>query len=89
MKKKPIPVKTGNDWLSEIMLEVGIKKTVDEVPPGWMTQKQIAAAQGVPMSTAFARMTRLMDAGLLQRKRFRVQCGRLTAEVWFYFKSEK
>jgi hypothetical protein len=89
MKKKPTPEKSANDWLTEIMGQVGRSGKVDEVPAGWMTQAQIAKAQEVPMTTAFSRITRLMAAGLLQRKKFRIQCGKLITEVWHYYKAEQ
>jgi hypothetical protein len=41
------------------------------------------------MTTAFSRITRLMAAGLLQRKKFRIQCGKLITEVWHYYKAEQ
>lgn len=80
--------KTPNDWLNDIMGQVGKSANVDEVPEGWMCQAEIAADQGIPMSTAFSRISSRINAGLMQRKKFRVQCGRLTTDVWYYFKSE-
>jgi hypothetical protein len=70
------------------MVQVGRSGKVDEVPEGWMTQVEIAENQGIPMSTAFSRIMSRMNAGLMQRKKFRVRCGKLTTEVWHYYKAE-
>jgi hypothetical protein len=88
MKKKPTPQKSANDWLADIMGQVGNSGKVDEVPEGWMTQNEIAASQGIPMSTAFSRIMSRINAGLMQRRKFRVVCGRITTEVWHYYKAE-
>ena len=83
------PPKTANDWLAVLMAEAGSVAAPEEVPHGWMTQKMIAEAQGVPMTTAFSRIERLISAKLMQRKKFRIRCGKLTTAVWHYYKSEK
>jgi hypothetical protein len=86
--EKVASTKTPNDWLADIMGQVGNSGKVDEVPEGWMTQNEIAVSQGIPMSTAFSRIMSRINAGLMQRRKFRVKCGSITTEVWHYYKAE-
>ena len=82
MKK---PKKTANDWLDDIIGSSQLGR-VDEVPEGWMTMPQMAAAKGVAETTMYNRVNRAIRVGLVQRKQFRVCVGRHITDVWHYYK---
>lgn len=81
MKKK---APSANDWLAEILKERMPKGSVDEVPPGWMTLKQMSEEAGMPESSIRHRIMALLNAGKLQKKQFRICTGRHTIPVWHY-----
>lgn len=59
---------------------------VDQIPEGWMTLPQMAAVADLAMTTMGSRVNRMLHAGLIQRKKFRIDTGRHITEVWHYYK---
>jgi hypothetical protein len=92
MKKKPIvshPAKSANEWLADIMQATYPTGRVDQVPEGWLTINQMAEITNTAVTTISHKMIRMVKAGKLQRKKFRISSGRATAEVWHYYKAEE
>jgi len=91
MKKKPAIKKTApksaNDWLMEILSESNGMGTPDEVPEGWLTIQEMSKMAGVAKTTMFARVTHLLNKGILQRKKFRIHVGRGCLAVWHFNKA--
>ena len=46
---------------------------VDEVPPGWLTMKDLAAAWGLSVSYGTQRLRTLVEKGLVETRTFRLQ----------------
>lgn len=67
-------------WCAALATEV----VADEVPPGWHTAKQIAAATGKAHSTTGAQLCRAVSEGRCERKLFRVQTGDMVRPVPHY-----
>lgn len=90
MKKKPIvshPEKSANDWLVDILQASGPTGKVDEVPEGWLTVAQMSEMTETAMSTINHKMIRKLQAGLVQRKKFRIKTDRQITGVWHYYKA--
>lgn len=91
MKKKIIPKKppekTGNDWLMQILEESSGAGIPDEVPPGWLTMTEMAKIGGVAKTTMFARVTNLLNKGIIQKKKYRINVGRGVMGVWHFNKA--
>jgi hypothetical protein len=84
MKKKPPAEKTANAWLSVLMKTMGTSGGVDKVPEGWMHVRELAVLAKLPTSTMQHRLEKAMDANKLQKKQFRIRCGRNISPVWHY-----
>ena len=78
MKSGSSRSKSPNDWLAEMMSLGG----ADEVPPGWLTIAQMCKMQGSPTNTMKCRVDKLLHAGKLQRKKFRIDTGAGVYSVW-------
>jgi hypothetical protein len=84
MRKKATPEKSANEWLSVVMGSLGSSGEEDVVPEGWLHVPQMAELMKLPVSTMTHRIKRLMAEGKLQKKSFRIRCGRHTTEVAHY-----
>jgi hypothetical protein len=62
---------------------------VEEVPEGWQTARQIAEEGGVSHERACHVVRKAFDAGLLDRKLFRITTGLITKHVPHYRKKQK
>jgi len=78
--------KTANDWLNDVLEDICIS-TCEEVPAGWLTQRQMKEIAGVASSTMDSRIEKLLAKKRIQRKKFRVSTGRSVSAVWHYYKS--
>jgi hypothetical protein len=76
MKKKPIPSKTANDWLS--VLAAANAKTPDIVPAGFATIEQIAEKTGKSITTTRHDMRAALKAGVVESKKFLLAVGQKT-----------
>jgi hypothetical protein len=79
MKKK-----TGNDWLAEIMSERVLSGPPDVIPEGWLTLKQMCKQCNVSESAMRVRISRLLESGRLQKKKFRMWTGHQLMLTWHY-----
>ena len=59
-------------WFDLLANNSGTNK-VDEVPPGWLTMKELAAAWELSVSYSTQKLRTLMDKGLVETRTFRVQ----------------
>ncbi len=88
MKKKATPEKppekTANEWLSVVMGSMRSTGTEDVVPEGWLHVRQMAELMKLPVSTMTHRINRLIAEGKLEKKSFRIRCGRYITEVAHY-----
>jgi hypothetical protein len=83
MKKKITP-KTANDWLAEIMSEKVFSGSPDNIPAGWLTLKEMCRQSGQSESAMRVRLTRLVESGRLQKKKFRMWTGHQLMLTWHY-----
>jgi hypothetical protein len=83
----PVPEKSANDWLAEILKASGPTGKVDEVPEGWLTVAQISEMTKTAMSTINHKMIRSLQSGQVQRKKFRIKTDRQIIGVWHYYKA--
>lgn len=67
MKKKP-------EWAEA--LDRLLTKRIEAVPPGWKNCKEIAKELGVCYEMAKLKAKELVDAGLAERRDFKVQWGK-------------
>lgn len=56
----------------------------DEVPPGWLTLRQIAAKMGKAESTMGAQIGRAVANGACERREFRIRTGSVIRPVPHY-----
>jgi hypothetical protein len=84
MKKKALP-KTANDWLAEIMSERVLSGPPDVIPAGWLTLKEMCKECNVSESAMRVRISRLLESGRLQKKKFRMWTGHQLMLTWHYF----
>ncbi len=82
--KKNAPPKTANDWLAEIMSERVLSGPPDVIPEGWLTLKEMCRETGVSESAMRVRISRLIDLGKLQKKKFRMWTGHQLMLTWHY-----
>ncbi len=59
-------------------------KTVDEVPEGWLTAKEISAKLGKATPTVGALLCRAVFEGRCERKTFRITSGSVTRPIPHY-----
>jgi predicted transcriptional regulator len=67
-------------WCAALSAEV----VTDEVPPGWLTTKDIAAKLGKGQSTVGAQLGRAVAAGTCERRNFRIRTGSIIRPVPHY-----
>ena len=79
--------KTANDWLKDLLDDKHITGKPDDVPEGWLTLTQMSAKYSLPITTLNSQMTKLVNLGKIQRKKFRVDTGRQLALVYHYNKA--
>jgi DNA-binding GntR family transcriptional regulator len=88
MKKKPLakkaPKKTANDWLAAMMQEHIIGGRPEIVPEGWLTLAQICAKTGISQTTIRTRLIKLIEAGKMECRLFRIFTGKQTIPVKHY-----
>jgi hypothetical protein len=78
-------LKTPNDWLQEIVKEVGAKE--EEIPQGWMTVMDMTQELDMTIGQVEAMLRRAIRAGKIQRKQFRIDTrGAGIKSVWHYTK---
>ena len=82
MKKKPIPDKTANDWLS--VLAQANAKTPDIVPPGFATIEQIAENTGKSITTTRHDIKAALKSGVVEAQKFLVAVGLKTYPTTHY-----
>jgi len=59
-------------------------QTPDEVPPGWHTAKELAAALGKAGPTIGTMLSRAIAEGKCERKDFRIISGQITRPIPHY-----
>ena len=59
-------------------------QTPDEVPPGWHTAKQLAAALGKAGPTIGTMLCRAVAEGRAEKKSFRITTGQVTRPIPHY-----
>ena len=59
-------------WFDLLSNSSGTNK-VDEVPPGWLTMKELAAAWGLSVSYGTQKLRTLVEKGLVETRTFRLQ----------------
>lgn len=74
-------------WLDELD-PFHSRTPVDEVPEGWATLTELAEYKNIPVTTMNSRMTKELNAGTVQRKKFRVKAGNGVVNTWHYYKNE-
>lgn len=84
MKKKPAVKKTANDWLGVMMKTMATSSGIDQVPEGWLHVREMASLTKLPVSTMQHRLEKALAENKIQKKQFRVQCGKNVSPVWFY-----
>ena len=62
--------KTANDWLKELVDEIGGKE--DEIPEGWMTAKDMTKELEMTIGQVETMMRRALRAGKVIKKQFRI-----------------
>jgi len=62
--KKPVPLKA-----------VIAAASIDRVPPGWFTAKEIAAQEGAALGSISPILAKGLKLRLLKRRVFRIMCG--------------
>lgn len=67
-------------WAAALSSEI----VTEEVPPGWLTTKDIAAKLGKGQSTVGAQLGRAVAAGTCERRNFRVRTGSVIRPVPHY-----
>jgi hypothetical protein len=80
--KKPLTAEqiTAAAWAAGL----AAPKEVDEVPPDWLTTRQIAKQIGKAMPTTGALLGRAVAEGRAERKMFRVTTGSVTRPIPHY-----
>jgi len=68
--------------LAQALSEGGI----DKVPEGWKTARQYASESGVGVAHASGLLKTATEAGMVERKRFRVRAGSVIKAVLHYRK---
>ena len=79
--------KSANDWLSDLMGSNSPYGSIDEVPEGWLTKKQMEEMLGLPESTVHGRIEKGIKSGILQKKQFKIKTGHQIVPVWHYNKA--
>jgi hypothetical protein len=80
--KKPLTAEqiTAAAWAAGL----ATPKEIDEVPPEWLTTRQIAKQIGKAMPTTGALLNRAVAEGRAERKLFRVTTGSVTRPIPHY-----
>jgi hypothetical protein len=79
--------KTANDWLLDLMGEIGPHGVPDQVPEGWITLAQMQEVTGLPTSTMNGRVQRMLKKGKIQKKKYKIRAGHQIVSVWHYNKA--
>jgi len=77
-------VSAAMDELCAVLSSASAKATTDQVPPGWFTMREYAAARGIAMTTAKTYIRRGLDAGAIEKDIFRILCGKNAQKVPHY-----
>jgi len=78
--------KSITSWFDEVDA-INPSADIDDVPEGWMTIEDMAKYKGCPLTTMSSRMIKRLNAGIVQRKKYRIKSGRGVLSVWHYYKS--
>ena len=83
---KVAPSAHGDDLaaLCAVLASATAKATTDQVPPGWFTMREYAAARGIAMTQAKTYIRRGLDAGAIEKDIFRILCGKNAQKVPHY-----
>lgn len=71
-----------SEWLKKLRLAA--IETVDKVPPGWKTKREIAKETGFSPKYIEQLLRASVEAGKIQRKTFKIQVGEFTRVVPHY-----
>jgi hypothetical protein len=66
------------------MKTMGTSSGIDQVPKGWLHLREMASLTKLPVSTMQHRLEKALAENKIQKKQFRVQCGRNVSPVWYY-----
>jgi hypothetical protein len=78
--------KTANDWLKELVDEIGGKE--DEIPEGWMTAKDMTRELEMTIGQVETMMRRALRAGKVIKKQYRIDTkGAGVKLIWHYHKA--
>ena len=80
--KKPLTAEqiTAAAWAAGL----ATPKEVDEVPPDWLTTRQIAKQIGKALPTTGSLLARAVAEGRAERKLFRIASGQVTRPIPHY-----
>ena len=73
-----MPKPTAPDFLA------ASSRQPDNVPPGWKTMRQWASECGLSRESTQARMTRLLESGQAEMRKFRVRVRSYTMPIPHY-----
>lgn len=70
--------------LNELLATILKSRASDDVPKGWYSAEQLCEKSKVKKTTMSAFLRNALDAGAIERKKFRVIINRRTRHVYFY-----
>lgn len=76
--------KSTDNWAAGILAEMSAGMTVEKVPPGWYTDRDLAATWGISRDAAGGRARTRVQNGDWVAKDFTIKAGRKTMPVTHY-----
>ena len=77
--------KAHNDDLAKWCAALAANVVTDEVPPGWLTARELGKKLGISDSTMGKKLNRSLREGRVEKKLFRIATGQVTRAVPHYY----
>jgi hypothetical protein len=78
--------KKANDYLADILGELGGGDRDEQIPEGWVSLMRILENSDVPHRTMSTRIQKAVADGKMERRQFRINIGCRSQKVWHYRK---